>query len=383
LPSALDRACFTRHLELASQGRVQEAQEQFREGLRLQPDNFWCTHNLGAGHVQLGQWPLAIETLQRALLIDEDATGTRWLLGVACMRVHQWGQARQHLEQVLKHWPHSVEAHQSFGGVCQHAGELPEAIEHYRQALKLQLQQPMAPSPNPPARRGHFNSPAIEALLWFTLAQLAKADVHAFPTAGTLLGLIREGHLLPFDKDLDVALPFAELQRAQACLQDCGWQPLPKPDWLINPLSFEHKSGVVLDLCGFVLEQRNQNMLGGFWMRDAPEGWSRVTECGPVELKPVQTPYGAAWMHAQPENILVPLYGDWRTPDPDFDTVIAAKNLRGFSLLTECYALSRILDRWRSGLHAKAFASVRATLHHKPSDPLLLHVADHLQARMR
>lgn len=51
-----------------------------------------------------------------------------------------------------------------------------------------------------------FASGEAEQLLWKTCAELAKQNIKAFPFAGTLLGLVRNGRLLDFDKDLDVAV---------------------------------------------------------------------------------------------------------------------------------------------------------------------------------
>ena len=43
------------------------------------------------------------------------------------------------------------------------------------------------------------------------------------------------------------------------------------------------------------------------------------------------------WSVTDAQAWVAALYGpDWRTPDPDFDAVIAAYNLRGFALLTQC-----------------------------------------------
>lgn len=84
-------------------------------------------------------------------------------------------------------------------------------------------------------------------------------------------------------------------------------------------------------------------------------------------------------MPVNAEAVLTALYGDWRTPDPDFDTVIGAKNLRDFSPLTHCYALLRILSRWQQGHLAKARALLLHTLKYVPDDVLLGRVQAHLQ----
>ena len=67
--------------------------------------------------------------------------------------------------------------------------------------------------------------------------------------------------------------------------------------------------------------------------------------------------------------------------DPDFDTVIAAHNLRGFAVLTQCYAFSRIYECWLQGRLRKAAALTRQSLRHRPDDALLLQVQQCLAAQ--
>ncbi len=69
-------------------------------------------------------------------------------------------------------------------------------------------------------------------------------------------------------------------------------------------------------------------------------------------------------------------------PDPDFDTVIAAYNQRGFPVITQCYALYRIYSRWQEGQLSKALATTRHSLRKQPDEILLQQVAAHLQAAL-
>ena len=88
----------------------------------------------------------------------------------------------------------------------------------------------------------------------------------------------------------------------------------------------------------------------------------------------MQRAEGFYWALANPHEWLEALYGDWRIPDHDFDTVIAAKNLRSFSALTQCFAFNRIGRKWQSGQLRKALASTRHCLRHVPEDELLQQV---------
>lgn len=269
--------------------------------------------------------------------------------------------------------PDDSQAHTGLGQCLLALGRLPEALVHFRAALRCQCQQPKhATAPPSPAP---FDHRIAEDVLWQVQAQLAAAGVHAFATSGTLLGLVREGHLLPFDKDLDIGLPFEQMDAAVACLQANGWQRKVNIEGLVNPQEW-HGPGVALDLCGFAPEPATGKVLGGFWFESPRHPWSRVTEFPDLRLQQMDGPHGKVWHLTDPEAILVPLYGpDWRTPDPHFDTVIAAHNLRGCSVLTQCYAFARIYSTWVLGRLDKARSLVRHALRHLPDDELLWNAA--------
>lgn len=274
-----------------------------------------------------------------------------------------------YFQQALALDANDSQSHTGVARCLQTLGRLPEALVHFREALRCQCQQPKhATAPPPPAP---FDHRAAEDTLWQVLAQLAEAGIHAFATSGTLLGLVREGHLLPFDKDLDIGLPFAQMDAAAASLEASGWQRKINMHGMTTPQEW-HGPGVALDLCGFLPDPASGKVISGFWFQSPEHPWSRVTEFPDLRLQQRDSPYGKIWQLSDPEAILVPLYGAaWRIPDLSFDTVIAAKNLRGFSVLTQCYTFARIYSTWVLGQLNKARALVHHSLRHLPNDPLL------------
>ncbi|MCV6588638.1 MAG: hypothetical protein OIF57_06375 [Marinobacterium sp.] len=235
-----------------------------------------------------------------------------------------------------------------------------EALLYFKRALALVLDQKEFNIKISQSLNTGFDYQGAECLLWETLVQLASAGVHAFVIAGALLGLIREGKLLPFDKDLDIALPFSEMKHAVQCLQGQGWILKPQALPLINPVALVHKStGITLDLCGVIPEKATGLVLGGLWLSGVPIEWLRVTEYPSVELVSVKRPEGVVWQLSEPERWLEALYGDWKTPDPFFDSVICANNQRGFSILSECIACNRMITLLREGKYKKVMPIAR------------------------
>lgn len=338
---------------------------------------------LDAGCAQAQQWLQAGQAAQAWALLQQLAqahpqqTVVPRLQGAVLSATGQHAQALAFYRAALALAPHDAQALAAVGSCLHLSGQLPQAVQYYRAALVWQCCAPLraATPPPPPA----FDSAAAEQRLWQVLAQLASAGIRAFATSGTLLGLVREGRLLPFDKDLDIGLPFDQMQAATALLLQNGWQRTGAPQGMVNPVMLHDGQGLSMDLCGFIAEQSSGAALGGFWLQGVPADWQRVTQYPVLHLHQQHRPEGAVWTVTHPETWLATLYGpDWRTPDPDFDTVIAAHNLRGFSVLTQCYAFSRIYDTWLKGRLPKAAALVRHSLRHLPEDALLLQVQQHL-----
>lgn len=296
------------------------------------------------------------------------------LQGAVLAKSGQYERALRCYEESLALAPNDSQAMVG-AAVCLHMlGHIPQALRYYRSALERQCAEPLVALESRKTRL--FDSAAAEQVLWEVLEQLADAGVHAFATAGTLLGLEREGRLLPFDKDLDIGVPYHEIQTARDLLLQSGWQLAVAPRGMINPIMLHNGRGLALDLCGFMADPESGATLGGFWLSDAPTDWQRVTWYPVLHLDKQPSAAGRmVWAVTNPQAWLAALYGpSWRVPDADFDTVIAAHNLRGFALLTQCYAFSRIYNSWIQGQLKKAASLVQHAVRHMPNDTLLLAV---------
>lgn len=264
------------------------------------------------------------------------------------------------------------------GGALLHQRRVEDGVLALREALEALCVAPLIHNPQPVMR--HLADPQIEALLWQALAQLAAGGVRAFAHAGTLLGLVRENRLLPFDKDLDLGLLVEELPAAHQILTRHGWQRPPQVFPIDNMATYHHPArDVVLDLCGLAPQADGASLLGGFWINHGmPASHQRVTRFpGPLRLERHAGPAGEVWRLQDPATWLEAFYGKaWRLPDPAFDTIIGAHNLVGFSALTQWYAYSRITNACLNGYWEKALRLTHLVLErHTPEDGLLLRIA--------
>lgn len=396
---------------LFEQQRFVEAQSLLEKAVSLNPAHAaaWCT--LGAVYESAGRLEEAWEVLRKATQLAP-RLAQAWLnLGYVAMRRRDYAGARRAFTRMTRLQPADVRGWQGAcaaalklgllaeaGQALQHArerglpdepwhrlqgmwlwacGHLPDAVGAFRSALQARLAkaQPVVQL-RPPAAF----PPGVDVaqVLWTVLRALHQVGVHAMPFAGTLLGWEREGALLPFDKDLDIALPEDELDAAAQYLQAHGWVRIVQVPALHNPLSFWHAlSGVTVDM--IALRADGDGWLSGTWQADIPWEWQRLTRYPRFGWAQRPSPLGPVWWPDQPQAVLDTVYGDWRTPDPDFDSIVAARNLQGYSALTQCHLFSRILQRWGFGQYAKALANVGAGLQWLPDDALLQALHTRLQ----
>lgn len=355
------------------------------QGVKVTPNNTTLHLMLGEQFGKHGRADASIKHYKKALELNSKLVSAQFNLALEYSKQNRFDDAEPLIQKALKAAPDNPAVHMTYGIMQQRQGKLPESVGHFRKALALKLELPNSGNAHnvlPKKKREDFNKPETEELMWNTLNQLAMANVHAFALYGTLLGLVREGGLISFDKDIDIGLPHTEMERAVRCMENNGWVESPN-QFLTNPRAMVHPvKKVSVDLSGFVIDEENNQAYTGFWLADVPHEWNANTYYPPVTLKKDTTPAGEPiWSLQNPEAWLVALYGkDWKTPDPNFDTVILAQNYVRFSLLVQCYAFSRIYNKWQDGQITKAIAMVKGALAHLPDDALLQKLEAHFDS---
>ena len=155
-------------LELARQGKVAEAIEHFEQALRIKPDYALAQSNLGSSLYLHGRLAEAIEHFEEALRIDPDLAEAHNNWGAAILeqdqqagthkqlrlqgpprrpdpvtarqavdRQIQLAEAINHFRQALRIKPDYALAHNNWGAALVEQSKPAEAIEHFQQALRL------------------------------------------------------------------------------------------------------------------------------------------------------------------------------------------------------------------------------------------------------
>ena len=118
-------------------GKLGEAIAHYEEALRTKPDSVEAHYNLGGAFAKRGQGEQAIAHLQKAIDIKPDYLEAQCNLGVALAGCGRIDEAIAQFKKALQINPDSVEAHVNLGVALAGRGQLNEAIVHYEKALEL------------------------------------------------------------------------------------------------------------------------------------------------------------------------------------------------------------------------------------------------------
>lgn len=251
------------------------------------------------------------------------------------------------------------------------ANQMPASLAVLRTALHRAAQLPMpAPQALPPIT---IDTEAGLTLLRQTLVALAAGGVTAFATAGVLLGLVREGRLLPNDKDLDVVVPIQQLPTAAHALPALGWKPAWTAVKAVNFHSFVHtRHAITLDLFGYELDAAHACVWGGWWPVGLPREQGRLLRFEPFELVSSDHPWGRHWDVRHPESLLAELYGPhWRTPDAEFDSTLETPALLAHNDYTRTWGALRVLEAWVQGQAHLVARRLRTLARLDAADPVV------------
>ena len=206
-----------------------------------------------------------------------------------------------------------------------------------------------------PAIKGAYDADKALTLLNRTLTSLAARDCVAFAFGGVLLGLVRDGCLLPFDKDLDIVVPLNYFKRVCQLLKADGWKRCWVPVQADNFECFvDAETGITLDVFAYAFDQQHIKIVGGWWPCGLQREQGRLLEFLPFAPEIVNAADGRYWRIKNPESVLAQLYGEhWRVPDPMFDSTLESPALVNWTSYTRLWASLKLLEAWTLGNEAR------------------------------
>jgi len=122
---------------LFNAGRRDEAVDQYRETLRINPRYALAHYNLGSALSALGQNAAAAEHFRTALRLRPDYAEARNNLGNTFVALGRPEEAAANFREALKIQPDFAEAHYNLGNSLAAAGQWQDAAASFREALRV------------------------------------------------------------------------------------------------------------------------------------------------------------------------------------------------------------------------------------------------------
>jgi hypothetical protein len=146
-----------------------------------------------------------------------------------------------------------------------------------------------------------------------------QAGFEPFLISGTLLGHVRDGAIIGWDKDIDVGVfgTQADLVKLGAHLSQSGQFQIRRIDFVDKRLRVRHWTKVDVDI--FLHYREGEKV----WHDGSVTRWWN----SPFALKTIQFLGVEQFIPEDPERYLDENYGDWRKPDPHFDARYDTPNL--------------------------------------------------------
>ncbi len=421
-------AHFTAGNALKALNRFEEAVVHFRNAIFLRSDYVEAYYNLGNIYFAFRNYETAKEQYDKALGLRPQYPKARNNRGVLLQELGSHGAALRDFEKALAHKPDYFEALINQGNTLLALARPDEALVSFDMALSLRpdrgeqlygrgvairqgdvvhdssdvwaygaslaiygkafatrardlsgstrlMEEALrrfiaagvpATQQAPPSPR--YPSAMYPDALRAVMRCLDAAGIEAFLTGGTLLGAIRNGDFLDFDKDLDFGVP------ANVTKTDL-WRALSR-DPNFN-LSDDYEDDALLVSCFW----RDKVAIDFFrFFAEGDHLWCGLYISGSHLMKWVHSPFDLVdfrWhdvsvkIPADSDRFLTEAYGDWRTPNPYFG-LFASPNIEGgFLPVSRNIAYSAIYAAlWRRD-RPKAMELCRQVLALDPGDTLI------------
>ena len=281
--------------------------------------------NLGATLQEGQRDDEAVEYYKKALRIDPNLPQVENNLAKYYLRDEKFEEAEYHLSNAIAANPKYHKAMHNLASIMSFQGRREEAFAQHRNSIKYAIES--YPEDFIEPQKDPMAVDAADVCLVDVHDILEKIGVPFFLAFGTLLGLHRDGKLLPYDKDLDIGVPWDVPRKSLLLkLKAFGYtyhseDKITDDKPVYNYGLYHKRTGVSIDF--FFFKREGDTYITGIDSKPIELTWTF-----PYFQLQEATWKDRKWLvPSPPELFFESVYGkEWRTPDPYFNTVISGLN---------------------------------------------------------
>jgi len=131
-------------LEMASQGKFEQALVYYQQAIRINPQLAEAHHNMSVTLSSLGRYDEAVSHCREAIRLKPDYFKAYNTLGIALSYQQKYDEALNCFNKSLQIKPDYAEAHNNIGAVLRLLGKNEQAADHFQRALQLKPNYPDA-----------------------------------------------------------------------------------------------------------------------------------------------------------------------------------------------------------------------------------------------
>jgi predicted TPR repeat methyltransferase len=128
---------FAKALEFHRRGQLAEAEQAYREILKIRPDHFDATHLLGVVLLQRGQFEAAAREIGRAIEMNPNVAAAHSNRGNALKELGRLEEALASYDKAIALQPDSAEVFSNRGNVLRKLNRIEEALASFERAIAL------------------------------------------------------------------------------------------------------------------------------------------------------------------------------------------------------------------------------------------------------
>lgn len=122
---------------LCDRERLEEARRAIQEAIRLDPDDAQNFGLLAGIEYKSRDWPKALEAAEMGLRLDPEEVACTNIQAMALVNLGRKAEAGRTIDAALQRDPENPVVHANMGWTLLHRGEPRQAMEHFREALRL------------------------------------------------------------------------------------------------------------------------------------------------------------------------------------------------------------------------------------------------------